>query len=127
LIPKGTMSSGGTESIMLACKAYRDLARSRGIRRPEMIVPESAHAAFNKASQYFNIKLNMIKIDEKTKKVNLKLMRNAINSHTCMLVGSAPNFSYGVMDPIPEISELGVKYNIPVHVNIDRNYIIRSL
>ncbi len=30
------MTSGGSESIMLACKAYRDLAYERGIKFPEM-------------------------------------------------------------------------------------------
>ncbi len=61
----GTLSSGGTESIMLAMKSYRDWAREKkGITKPEMIVPITAHAAFDKASQYFNIKTIHIPVDE---------------------------------------------------------------
>ncbi len=111
------MTSGGTESIMLACKAYRDLARSRGVKRPEMIVGESAHAAFDKACQYFNIKMVQVKVDSETRQVDVKKMKQAINSNTCMLLGSAPSYAHGVIDPIEEISKLGVKYSIPVHVD----------
>ncbi|KAG8135314.1 putative Sphingosine-1-phosphate lyase 1 protein [Naja naja] len=57
----GTMTSGGTESILLACKAYRDLAYEKGIKYPEMLVPVSAHAAFDKAAHYFRIKIAMKK------------------------------------------------------------------
>ncbi len=60
----GALSSGGTESILLAMKTYRDWAREmKGIRNPEMIVPSTAHAAFDKASQYFNIKMKRIQVD----------------------------------------------------------------
>ena len=111
------MSSGGTESIFLACKAYRDMAYKRGVNKPEMVIPESAHAAFIKAGQYLNIKVNLVKLDEKTREVNVRAMRDAINSNTCMLVGSEPNFPYGTIDPIEEISKLGETYSVPVHVD----------
>ncbi len=81
------------------------------------MIPISAHAAFVKAAHFFNIKVNFVKINEKTKQVNISAMRSAINSNTCMLVGSAPNFPYGTIDQIDEISKLGVRYNIPVHVD----------
>ena len=43
------MTSGGTESCLMACKAYRDLARAdRGVKRPNMVVPSTAHVAFDK-------------------------------------------------------------------------------
>ena len=32
------MTIGGTESIILACKAYRDRGYANGIKRPEMLV-----------------------------------------------------------------------------------------
>ena len=61
----GTISSGGTESILLAMKTYRDRARAeRGIHKPEMVAPVTAHAAFHKAAQYFNIKLKLIPVDQ---------------------------------------------------------------
>ena len=57
----GAMTSGGTESILTAVKASRDYMRARkGIRRPEMVVGQSAHAAFFKAAEYFNVKLVMV-------------------------------------------------------------------
>jgi sphinganine-1-phosphate aldolase len=113
----GTMSSGGTESIMLACKAYRDRAESRGIRKPEILCPITAHAAFDKAAQFFKMKIVHAPVDAKTKKVNVKKMKSLITENTCMLVGSAPNFPNGAIDPIDELSKLAVKYNLPLHVD----------
>ncbi|XP_050295016.1 sphingosine-1-phosphate lyase [Anthonomus grandis grandis] len=114
----GTMTTGGTESIMMACKAYRDYAKeTRGIRRPEMVLPVTAHSGFDKAGLYLNIRLRHIPIDPNTCQVDIEAMKRAINRNTVMLVGSAPNFPYGTVDNIAEISELGLKYNIPVHVD----------
>ncbi|XP_055917558.1 sphingosine-1-phosphate lyase [Eupeodes corollae] len=114
----GTMTTGGTESILLACKAYRDYAREvKGITKPNMIVPKSAHAAFDKAGQFLGIHVRSIKLNPKTTEVDLTAFKNAINSNTIMLVGSAPNFPYGTMDDIEEIGKLGAYYNIPVHVD----------
>lgn len=114
----GTMTSGGTESILLACKAYRDYARNvKGIKHPEMICPVSAHAAFHKASQLYRMRLVSVPVDPVTYKVDMKAMKRAINRNTCMLVGSAPGFPHGVIDPIEEIAALGRKYDIPVHVD----------
>jgi len=113
----GTMSSGGTESIMLACRAYRELAKTKGIKRPEMICPQTCHAAFLKASDCFKIKIHLVDVDPVTMKADVKKMESYINSNTCMIAGSAPNFPNGAMDPIEELSQLGLKYGIPVHVD----------
>lgn len=114
----GTMTTGGTESILLVCKAYRDYARKmRDIRKPEMILPTTAHSAFDKAAQYLNIKLRFIPVNPNSYTVSIKAMRKAITRNTIMLVGSAPNFPYGTMDNIEAIAELGLKYKIPVHVD----------
>ncbi|CAG9856583.1 unnamed protein product [Phyllotreta striolata] len=114
----GSMTSGGTESILMACKAFRDYGREvKGITKPEMVVPTTVHAAFDKAGQYFKIRVRSIPVDNRTYQVDMKQFKRAINSNTVLLVGSAPNFPYGTMDDIPAISELGVKYNIPVHVD----------
>lgn len=114
----GSMTSGGTESILMACKAFRDYGREiKGIIKPEIVVPTTVHAAFDKAAQYFKMKVRYIPIDNKTCQVDLKKFKKAINSNTVLLVGSAPNFPYGTIDDISAISELGVKYNIPVHVD----------
>ncbi|XP_067928778.1 sphingosine-1-phosphate lyase 1-like [Watersipora subatra] len=113
----GTMTSGGTESIMLACKAFRDRAVNRGISRPEMVIPRSAHAAFEKACQTFNILARIVHADSITMKVDVRQMEKLINKNTCMLVGSAPDFPMGMIDPIEDIAKLGIKYDIPVHVD----------
>jgi len=114
----GVMSSGGTESILLACKAYRDYARQvKGIKYPEIVCPTSAHAAFVKAAQIFRMRLVLVPVDPQSYKVDLKAMEKAINRNTGVLVGSAPGFPHGVMDPIVDIAALGKKYNIPVHVD----------
>lgn len=114
----GTMTTGGTESILLACKTYRDYARNmKGIKYPEMVVPVTAHSAFDKAAQYLKIRVRLVPVDPRTYTVNIKDMRRAITRNTIMLVGSTPNFPYGTMDDIEAISELGVKYSIPVHVD----------
>lgn len=113
----GTMTTGGTESIMLACRAYRELAYSKGIKRPEMVVPITAHAAFDKAANFFKIKIHHVPIDPVTKKVNIKKLKSYINSNTCMIVGSAPHFPHGAIDPIEELSKIACKYEIPLHVD----------
>ncbi|KAL2714541.1 sphingosine-1-phosphate lyase isoform X1 [Vespula squamosa] len=114
----GTMTTGGTESNILACKAYRDYAREvKGIKKPEMVVPVTAHSSFDKAAQYLNIKVRTVPVNPHSYTVSIKAMEKAINKNTIMLVGSAPNFPYGTMDNIEALSELGLKYNIPVHVD----------
>jgi len=113
----GAVTSGGTESIMLAMLAYRNIARDRGIKVPEIICPITAHAAFDKGAHYFHMKITHIPVDEKTRKVNVAAMKRAISSQTCMLVASAPQFPHGIIDPVEEVAALGKKYNIPVHVD----------
>uniref|UniRef100_A0A8C7UP93 sphinganine-1-phosphate aldolase n=1 Tax=Oncorhynchus mykiss TaxID=8022 RepID=A0A8C7UP93_ONCMY len=113
----GTVTSGGTESILMACKAYRDMAYERGVKHPEIIAPVSVHAAFDKAANYFGMKLVHIPLDKNTLKVDVKAMRRAISKNTAMLVCSAPQFPHGIIDPIEEVGKLALKYNIPLHVD----------
>ncbi|OAD61158.1 Sphingosine-1-phosphate lyase [Eufriesea mexicana] len=114
----GTMTSGGTESILLACKTYRDYAvHMKGIKSPEIILPVTAHSAFDKAAQYLKLKVRSVPVNEHSYTVCIKSMEKFITKNTIMLVGSSPNFPYGTMDNIEAISDLGVKYNIPVHVD----------
>ncbi|KAG5672948.1 hypothetical protein PVAND_003035 [Polypedilum vanderplanki] len=114
----GSITTGGTESILLACKAYRDYGREvNGIEKPNMVIPVTAHSAFDKAAQYFGITVKTVKLDPKTYQVDLKAMERAINKNTIMLVGSAPNYPYGVMDDIEKIAKLARKYRIPLHVD----------
>lgn len=80
------MTSGGTESILMACKAYRDFAREvKGIKKPEIVIPTTAHAAFDKAAQYLGLRSRVIPVDPHTTQVDIKAMRRAINSNTIMV------------------------------------------
>jgi glutamate/tyrosine decarboxylase-like PLP-dependent enzyme len=113
----GTVTSGGTESILVAMKAYRDRAREeKGITEPEMIVPITAHAAFDKASQYFNIKQVKIPfIGDYT--ADISALRSAINNNTVVIAGSAPSFPHGTFDPIKEMSDLAYKHGVGFHTD----------
>jgi glutamate/tyrosine decarboxylase-like PLP-dependent enzyme len=113
----GTVTSGGTESILLAMKAYRDWARAcKGIRRPEIIVPVTAHAAFEKAAQYFGIGLVRIPVGADCR-ADLRAARRAIRRNTIALVGSAPAFPHGAIDPIRELSELALERGLGFHTD----------
>jgi glutamate/tyrosine decarboxylase-like PLP-dependent enzyme len=114
----GVVTSGGTESILLACKTYRDWGRAeRGIRRPEIVIPSTAHAAFYKAAQYFGLRLRIAAVDPETFQVRLANVRKLLNRNTVLLVGSAPQFPHGIIDPIAELAELARKRRIGCHVD----------
>jgi sphinganine-1-phosphate aldolase len=113
----GTVSSGGTESILLAMKAYRDWARDRkGITQPEMIMPVTAHAAFEKAAQYFNIRPIRIPLDQNYR-AEVEAARRAVTRNTIVIIGSAPSFPHGMIDPIEELSEIARQHQIGFHTD----------
>jgi sphinganine-1-phosphate aldolase len=113
----GTVSSGGTESILLAMKTYREWGREeKWITRPEMIVPTTAHAAFDKASQFFNIKAIRVPVGTDYR-ADVEATRAAITKNTVVIVGSAPPFPHGIIDPIEELSELAREHNIGFHTD----------
>jgi sphinganine-1-phosphate aldolase len=114
----GTTTSGGTESIVMAVKTYRDWARTvKGITEPEIIIPSSAHAAFDKGAAYLKIKVHTIPVDPVTRKVNIKRVKRAINRNTIMLVGSTINFPDGNQDDIVALGALAASYKIGLHVD----------
>jgi len=113
----GVVSSGGTESILLAMKTYRDHARDKkGITKPEMIVPTTAHAAFDKAAQYFGIDIIHVPVGEDYR-ADVRAMQRAITENTIVIVGSAPTFPHGLIDPIEELSELARARGIGFHTD----------
>jgi sphinganine-1-phosphate aldolase len=113
----GNFTSGGTESCMLAVKAARDYARSeRGIAEPEIILPVTAHACFQKAAHYFDMKMHLVPVDPETWKVRPEDMAVAINANTILMVGSACQYAHGVIDPIGELGALALERNLLLHV-----------
>ena len=115
----GNLTSGGTESIMLAVKTARDMARftQPHIKEPEMVLPKTAHAAFHKAAHYLSVKPVLVDIDPQTFKVRAEDMEKAITENTILLVASAPSYSQGVIDPISEIGIIAQKRNLLFHVD----------
>ena len=115
----GHLTSGGTESIMLAVKTARDKTRAEHpeITQPEMVLPKTAHAAFHKAAHYLCVKPVIVDIDPQTFQVRLEDMRAAITPNTILLVASAPSYSQGVIDPIWEIGSLAQERSLLFHVD----------
>jgi len=115
---EGTMSSGGTESILLAVKTAREWAKAErpGITAPEIILPESAHPAFMKAMHYFGVTPILAPIG-KDFRVDIQFVREAIGENTIMLVGSAPSYPHGVVDGIRDLSDLALQHNVLLHVD----------
>jgi len=114
----GLLTSGGTESILLAMKAYRDRARRR-LRlpgRPVVIVPESVHVAFDKAAAYFDVRLRRAPLGADLR-VDVAAVRRMLSPRTVLVVGSAPCYPYGVVDGIEELSALCQAKGLPLHVD----------
>lgn len=114
----GTMTSGGTESLLLVVKAARDRARKRRpwIRNPEVVLPETAHVAFDKACHYFGVKPRWAPVGPDYR-VDLKAYRKLVNRNTVLLVASAPQYPHGVVDPIVELGEIAQAKKLPFHVD----------
>jgi sphinganine-1-phosphate aldolase len=115
----GNCTSGGTESIMLAVKAARDQARAEkpAITAPELIVSRSTHPAFHKAAHYLGLRVVMVEVDPITFRADPAAYRAAITPNTILLVASAPCYSFGVVDPIPEIAALAQQHGLLMHVD----------
>lgn len=114
----GVCTSGGTESILMACLAARNKAyKERGVTAPEMILPQTAHAAFLKAGEYFKIKIHLVACPAPSYKVDVRAVARLINPNTCLLVGSAPNFPHGIIDDISALSRLALRKKLPLHVD----------
>ncbi|KAL6703318.1 Dihydrosphingosine phosphate lyase [Coniothyrium glycines] len=114
----GVTTSGGTESILMACLSARNKAyNERGVTEPEMILPETAHTAFRKAGEYFKIKVRLVACKAPSYKVHLPSVSRLINPNTVLLVGSAPNFPHGIIDDVSGLSKLAHKKRLPLHVD----------
>lgn len=116
----GSLTSGGSESIMLATKAARNFAKaSKGLKpgEGEIILPQTAHPAFDKAAGTLELQVKRIPVVMPGGAADVAAMADAITDKTVMMVGSAPNFPYGVVDPIPELSALAVERDVWLHVD----------
>ena len=114
----GSMTSGGTESILLAVKTYRDWARAEHpeIAVPEMVLPVSAHPAFLKAAHYFDVKPVLVPVGPDFR-ADVEAMAAAVTPNTILMVGSAPSYPHGVIDPIVPLAELAQSRGFGFHVD----------
>ena len=113
----GCMTSGGTESILMAVKAARERAKAeRGVERGELLAPETAHPAFGKAAHYLGLELVQIPIDS-DHRADVASAERLLSERTALVVGSAPNYPFGTVDPIPELSALAAERGISFHTD----------
>ena len=114
----GNLTSGGTESILMAVKTCRDQARANGTLPDgaEILAPWSAHLAFDKAARYFGLEIRRVPVGPDYR-ADVAAMAEAVSEKTIMLVGSAPCFPYGLIDPIDALSDLAVERGIWLHVD----------
>ncbi len=116
---RGTMTTGGTESILLAVKTAREWAKKHRPQatRPNIVVPVTIHPAFHKACHYFNIEITELEVDPITFKPKISDYQKTINQNTILLVGSASSYPHGVIDPIEEIALLAKSNGLLCHVD----------
>lgn len=114
----GTVTSGGTESVLLAVLAARDAHPD--VERPVMVVPSTIHAAFHKAAHYFGVEAIVVDVDPLTRTpqvsdVAAALVENA--GRVVLLAASAPSYAHGVLDPIEELGALAERHGVRFHVD----------
>lgn len=113
----GAMTSGGTESILMGVKSARDRAKAeKGIDAPQAMIPYTAHPAFAKACKYLGLERVPVPVGD-DKRVDVAAAAKLVNENTALIVGSAPNYPFGVIDPIPELAALAAERDINFHTD----------
>tara|TARA_R110002110_G_scaffold413729_1_gene641660 strand:+ start:155901 stop:157340 length:1440 start_codon:yes stop_codon:yes gene_type:complete len=114
----GTFTSGGTESILLSLKTTRDYYRDvrPDITEPEILMTKTAHPAFHKACQYFDLKAVTVDVDDDFCAIP-ELLEAAITPNTILMVGSAPSYAHGAIDPIAELGQVALQHDLLFHVD----------
>jgi glutamate/tyrosine decarboxylase-like PLP-dependent enzyme len=113
----GCMTSGGTESIIMAVKAARERARAeRDVTEPNMVIPVTAHPAFAKAASYLGIELRLAPIGADLR-ADVDGVAELLDDRSVLVVGSAPNYPHGMVDPIPQLAALAQERRISFHTD----------
>jgi sphinganine-1-phosphate aldolase len=115
----GNMTSGGTESIICAMKAAKKYAKSKNknLQQPNAVMPVTAHPAFFKAADYLEMEIRLVNCSGDDLVPDMAHMRSLVDSNTVILVGSAPAYPHGLIDPLQAINDLAVEKNIWMHVD----------
>jgi sphinganine-1-phosphate aldolase len=111
----GSVTSGGTESCMLAVLAARE--GNPGVTEPNVVLPSTAHAAFHKAAHLFRVRPVVVPVDPTSFRADPSSMAEAIDENTVLVVGSAPSYAHGVLDPIAEIAAVAAARGVRMHVD----------
>ena len=114
----GSLTSGGTESLLLAVMAARDWARTKKPTpdQPEILIPEAAHPGFDKAAHLMDLK--PVRLSQSPQyRANATQLENAVTPNTIMIIGSAPSYPYGITDPICEIADIAQRHRLWCHVD----------
>ena len=114
--PCGVVTSGGTESLMNPLLVYREWGRERGITTPNVVMPVTAHPAFDKGAHYFGIELRKATVTDQFV-ADMDSVRSLVDDNTVALVGSAGTYPHGLIDPIDALSALAVERGINLHVD----------
>jgi len=112
----GTMTSGGTESILMSMLVNRERALARGIERPKILAPVSAHPAYAKAAHYFGMELVQIPLDDAWR-ADVRAATGLITPDTAVVVASAFSYPHGVMDPVVDLAALAAEHGAGCHVD----------
>jgi sphinganine-1-phosphate aldolase len=113
----GLLTSGGSESIMVAALGYRELAKQRGIDKPEIVCGMTAHGAIHKACHYFGIKLTVIPADPSSMQLTPEIVAGHLTEDTIAIYASAPTFPHGVIDDVTGLGRLAEKHGCGLHVD----------
>lgn len=115
----GSVTSGGTESCLLAVKAARDRWAAAGPAdgRPRLVLPASAHAAFHKAAHYLGLDLEVVPVDPVTGVPDGRDLIGRLDERTALVVVSAPSYPHGVLDPVVEVAAAAAERGVPCHVD----------
>jgi sphinganine-1-phosphate aldolase len=112
----GCMTSGGTESILMSMLVNRERARARGVERPQILAPVSAHPAYAKAAHYFDLDVVQIPLDDAWR-ADVAAAADLIGPNTAVVVASAFSYPHGVMDPVTELAALAAEHGAGCHVD----------
>jgi sphinganine-1-phosphate aldolase len=111
----GNVTSGGTESVMLALKAARD--RRPDVKSPEIVIPATAHQCFHKAAHYLRLRVTQVPVNSQTYRADPKAIHAAISPDTVLIAGSAVSYAVGVLDPIEELAAIARERDLWLHVD----------
>jgi sphinganine-1-phosphate aldolase len=112
----GVVTSGGSESLITALYAYREQAAERGVSRPNVILPTTAHVALRKGAHWMGIETRVVPVGEDYL-ADVAAMAEQVDENTIALVGSAANYAHGLIDPIEAMSEVALEHGIGLHVD----------